>query len=410
MAAAAGRIPHDDEFAWKSLRELWDIPPGLTYLNHGGYGYVPRAVLEAKARYFAEISANPMGVFCHELEDRLLPVRDRVADLVGANRSDIVLVENATYGVNVVSTSLRINPGDEVLLTEHEYGAVFNIWGRVCAEAGATLVTADMPWPVESDDQIVNAITGAMTDRTRLLVFSHITSSSAIRLPAQRICAAARARGVLTCVDAPHAPAVVDLDMRAFGCDFYAASCHKWLCGPVGTGFLYVQPEHQAMITPPVMSWGRLKPAKPQAWQDWFTWIGTRDLSGIFSLPTSIDLLAEIGWDNFRRRSHYLVQIARQRIEELTGMPAMVPDHTTFDPATFVPMIAMPIPTPVEDAYVLRSRLHSEHKIEVPVYAIDDQTYLRVSAHVYNTLADIERLVEVLRVEFARERPRRSVG
>jgi isopenicillin-N epimerase len=410
MTAVARDLPPDEDSAWASIRELWDIPPGLTYLNHGGYGYAPRAVLEAKARYFAEISANPMGVFCHELEDRLLPVRDRVADLVGASRSDLVLVENATYGVNVVATSLKLKPGDEVVLTEHTYGAVSNIWQRACLESGATLVTAEMPWPVEGDDQLVDAITDAINDRTRLLVFSHITSGSAMRLPVEGICGEARARGVLTCIDAPHAPAVVDLDMRALGCDFYAASCHKWLCGPVGTGFLYVRPEHQSTIVPPVMSWGRLKPAKPQAWQDWFTWIGTRDLSGIFSLPVSIDLLAEIGWDNFRRRSHYLVQSARQRIEELTGMPAMVPGHPTFDPATFVPMIAMPIPTPVEEAYALRSRLHAEHKIEVPVYTIDEQTYLRVSAHVYNTLAELERLVEVLRVEFTRAWSRRTAG
>jgi isopenicillin-N epimerase len=140
----------------------------------------------------------------------------------------------------------------------------------------------------KGDDQLVEVITGAITDRTRLLVFSHITSSSAVRMPVELICAAAQARGVLTCIDSPHAPAVVDLDVRALGCDFYAASCHKWLCGPVGTGFLYVRPEHQATIEPPVMSWGRLQPAKPQAWQDWFTWTGTRDLSGIFSLPVAI--------------------------------------------------------------------------------------------------------------------------
>jgi isopenicillin-N epimerase len=288
------------------------------------------------------------------------------------------------------------------LLTEHEYGAVFNIWRRKCAESGATLITADMPWPVEGDDQLVDAITSAITDRTRLLVFSHVTSSPAVRMPAEKICAEARARGVLTCIDAPHAPAVVDLDVHALGCDFYAASCHKWLCGPVGTGFLYVRPEHQALIEPPVMSWGRLKPAQPEAWQDWFTWTGTRDLSGFFSLPVAIDLLTEIGWNNFRRRSHYLVQSARERIEELTGRPAMVPTNATFDPKTFVPMIAMPIPTPVEDAFALRARLHAEHKIEVPVYTIGAQVYLRVSAHVYNTLAEIEHLVEVLHVEFTR--------
>lgn len=402
MTIAAERLSPEVDSAWTSIRELWDIPTGLTYLNHGGYGYAPRAVLEAKARYFAEISANPMGMFCHELEDRLVPIRDSMADFVGAGRGDIVLNENATYGVNVVATSLKLKPGDEVLLTEHEYGAVFNIWRRACAESGATLVTADMPWPLEEEGQIVDAITAAITGHTRLLVFSHITSSPAVRVPVEKICTEARARGVLTCVDAPHALAVVDLDLRAFGCDFYAASCHKWLCGPVGTGFFYARPEHQETITPPVMSWGRLKPAKPEAWQDWFTWIGTRDLSGIFSLPVAIDLLAEIGWDNFRRRSHYLVRSARLQIEELTGVPAMVPENAMFDPKTFVPMIAMPIPIPVGETFALRARLHAEYKIEVPVFAIGEQAYLRVSAHVYNTLTEIEHLVEVLRFEFAR--------
>jgi isopenicillin-N epimerase len=154
MTVRAQNLPPTEESAWRSIRGLWDIPPGLTYLNHGGFGYAPRVVLAAKAQYFAEISANPMGVFYHELEDRMVPIRDSLADLIGAGRGDLALVENATYGVNVVAASLRLKPGDEVLLTDHEYGAVFNIWRRACTQSGATLVTAAMPWPVEGKEMI----------------------------------------------------------------------------------------------------------------------------------------------------------------------------------------------------------------------------------------------------------------
>lgn len=237
MTAATRDRPFDDDSAWGSIREMWDIPPGLTYLNHGGYGYAPREVLEAKARYFAEISANPMGVFCHELEGRLLPIRDSVADLFGSGRGDLVLVENATYGVNAVAASMKLKPGDEVLLTEHEYGAVFNIWRRKCAESGATLITADMPWPVEGKDQLVEAITSAITDRTRLLVFSHVTSSPAVRMPAEKICDEARARGVLTCIDAPHAPAVVDLDVMRSAVTFTRPVVTSGSADPSARGF-----------------------------------------------------------------------------------------------------------------------------------------------------------------------------
>lgn len=138
------------EADWKSIRQLWDIPQGLTYLNHGAFGYVPRVVLEAKAQHFAKMSANPMNAFCFELEDRLLSIRDSLAERIGAGRDDLILCENATYGINLVAASIDLKPGDEVLLTEHEYGAVFNVWRRKCDEAGAKLVTAPLPWPCNS--------------------------------------------------------------------------------------------------------------------------------------------------------------------------------------------------------------------------------------------------------------------
>jgi isopenicillin-N epimerase len=349
-----------------------------------------------------------MDFFVRQLEPAWRAARDKLAAFVGATPGNLIFVENATLGMNVVADSFPLTAGDEVLLTDHEYGVVQRIWERACERAGATLRIVELPLPFRTANDTTDAIFAAVTDRTRLIVVSHLTSPTAVILPVEAICRQARGRGIAVAVDGPHAVAQLPLTIDALGCDFYAASCHKWLSAPFGSGFLYVVPQHQQFVRPPVLSWGRLPPGAIESWADEFVWSGTRDMSAWLSIPAAIDFLEGVGLDTFRQRTHWLAQYARQKVVELTGLEPIVPD----DPSWYASMAHLPLPAPPAHSSTtaatasrdetcpvsnpLQHTIWRELGIEVPVVGFRGQRFLRVSCHLYNDTADIDRLVSGL--------------
>ena len=330
-----------------------------------------------------------MDFFVRQLEPAWRAARGKLAEFVAAEPANLIFVENATVGMNIVADSFPLQSGDEVLLTDHEYGAVQRIWQRACDRAGATLKIVSLPLPFRTAEETAAAVLAAVTDRTRLIVVSHVTSVTAVILPVKSICLAARRRGIAVCIDGPHAPAQIDVNLAELGCDYYTASCHKWLSAPFGSGFLYVAPPHQARIRPHVLSWGRLLPGPIESWSDEFIWSGTRDPSAFLSVPAAIDFLQDtVGLVNFRRGSHALAQYARQRLTDLTQREPIVPD----DAAWYGSMAHVPLPP--GDKYALQEQLWRRYGIEVPIVEFAGQRYIRVSCHLYNTPEQIDRLVE----------------
>jgi len=373
-------------------RSQWDLAPGVTYLNHGSFGPPPRPVQAARRAWQEQMDAQPMDFFFRRLEPAWFQARRRLAGLIGADERNLVFAENATAAMNVLAHSLPLGPGEDVLLTDHEYGAVQRIWRRAAESAeGAAMRIAKLPLPIETAEQVVDAIFAAASERTRLLVVSHITSPTAVTLPVEAIVAEAKRRGILVCIDGPHAVAQLPLDLERLGCDFYCASCHKWLSAPFGSGFLYVAPQHHARIRPPLLSWGRLPPTRLETWSDEFIWSGTRDPSPYLALPAAIDFLEQVGLDRFRRHTHALAQYARQRLVELTGQTPIVPDS----PDWYGCMAQVPLPP--GDAATLQRRLWTADGIEVPIVSWNDRRWIRVSCHLYNSCQEIDRLVEAVR-------------
>jgi isopenicillin-N epimerase len=245
------------------MNDCWTIAEGVTYLNHGSFGPSPQSVQQARQEWSARLEAEPMDFFLRRMEDHLDDAASRVAAFVGADAEGLVFVDNATVGMNIVAANTQLHDGDEVLLTDHEYGAVTRIWREKCKATRAQLVVAQLPVPLSDSEQVVSALSRAVTARTRLIVVSHITSSTAVRLPVERICAAARERGVPVCVDGPHALAMLPLELERLGCDFYAASCHKWLSAPFGSGFLYDARHRRQDCRPAIVSWGGSLSGRP---------------------------------------------------------------------------------------------------------------------------------------------------
>jgi isopenicillin-N epimerase len=293
--------------------------------------------------------------------------------------------------MNIVARSVPLRAGDRVLTTDHEYGAVLRLWGEVCAQAGAELLVKPLPYPVESAEEVVERLFAECDERCKLLVVSHVTSPTAVVLPLEQICAEARRRGIAVCVDGPHAVAMRAVDLAALDCDFYVASCHKWLCAPFGTGFLYVHPRRQAEIKPLVVSWGRTPHGAAKSWRDEFFWLGTRDPTAYLCVPAAIEYLSGVGWERFRARTHQLARYAKDLLVELTGRAAFVPDDAEW----YGSMIALPLPA--GDAPRLQQALVQRYGIEIPIIAWQGRRFVRPSCHLYTTHRQLDALRDALR-------------
>ena len=381
----------DDEAAWRAWRNEWSLADGVTYLNNGSFGPTPRAVSQARREWLDKVEADPHDFFVRQLGPRLAECRRRLGELVGTAGDNLVLVENATVAMNVVATSVHLQPGDEVLINDHEYGAVLRIWERECRRAGATLVVQPLPVPIASAEEVVETLLAAATDRTRLLVASHVTSPTAIVLPVEAICRRAREMGIATCIDGPHAIAMLEMNLDRLDCDYYCASCHKWLCAPLGSGFLYVHPRRQPTVEPALMSWGRPLEGDVASWRDEFNWVGTRDPSVFLAVPAAIDFLNRLDLDNFRLRTHALAAYARERIVESIGAEPLVPDEVEW----YGSMISLRLSD--GESEPLQRVLWERHRIEIPIVAWQGRRLVRPSCHLYTSRDDIDRLVNALK-------------
>lgn len=384
------RVRTDSEFPPGDFRSQWSLRPDVVYLNHGSFGPSPRSVIEARRQWIDRLESDPVDFLMREAEPALAEARNRLGRFIGTSGENLIFVDNATMGMNIVAASVTLGPDDEVLLTDHEYGAVTRLWEKKCRQAGAKLVSCRLPLPITGADAVVDAVFTAATPRTRLLVISHITSPTAIVLPVEAICRRAKQEGIPVCIDGPHALVQVPVDLDRLDCDFYTASCHKWLSAPFGTGFLFVHPRRQDSMQPLVVSWGQTPGAEKQSWRDEFNWAGTRDPAAFLSVTAAIEFIEGVGLDVFRQRTHALASYARTMITEQTGLPALIPDN----PAWYGSMISLPLPA--GEVQPLQNSLWQQHRIEIPVFEWQRQRLIRVSCHLYTRPDEIELLCMVL--------------
>ena len=375
------------------------LDPTVTFLNHGSFGACPKPVFAEYQRLQLAMERQPVEWLGRRSDDLLAAARARLAEYIGAEADDLVYVPNPTYAVSIVARSLSLQPGDEVLTTDHEYGAMNRTWRVVCGAAQAHYVQAPITTPVTTHDAFVEQFWAHVTPRTRVIFLSHLTSETALVFPVEEICARARAAGILTIVDGAHVPAHLPLDLRSMGADVYTGACHKWLCAPKGAAFLWVRRGVQPTIKPLVVSWG-WEPAEPgpSPFIDHHQWQGTRDLSAFLAVPAAIDYQTRHDWDAVRKHCHAATVEASKRLHAVTQCEPLSPELTgnPVSPMWYGQLVAISLPAHV-DVGDLKRRLYDEHRIEVPVYRWNDVPILRVSIQVYNTPADVERLATALR-------------
>ncbi|MEJ2737902.1 MAG: aminotransferase class V-fold PLP-dependent enzyme, partial [Anaerolineae bacterium] len=308
------------------LRDQFLLRPGVVFLNHGSFGACPRPVFEAYRAWQLALQRQPVEFLARRFQELMHGARAALGAYLGAAPDDLVYVPNATTALNVVARSLPLQAGDEVLSTDHEYGAIDRTWRFVCARRGARYVNHPLPLPLESTPQVVDTIWSGVTGRTKVLSLSHVTSPTALILPVEELVCRARQAGILTVVDGAHAPGQIPLDLSAIGADFYAGNLHKWVCAPPGSGFLHARREMQHLLQPLVVSWGwQSDTPGPSRFVDEQEWQGTRDIAAYLSVPAAIRFQAEHDWPAVRDRCHALVQYARRAIAAVTGLPPICP-------------------------------------------------------------------------------------
>jgi len=375
------------------VRDLFLLDPDVIFLNHGSFGACPRPVFEAYQAWQLELERQPVEFLGRRCEELMREARTVLADFVGAEADDLVYVTNATIGLNIVARSLPLQSGDEVLSTDHEYGALDRTWRFVCQKRGARYVRQPLPFPATSAEQVGEAIWAGVTERTRVLFVSHITSPTAIILPVAELVRRARGAGIITVVDGAHALGQIPLDLAALGADFYVGNCHKWLMAPKGAAFLYARREVQPLLHPLVVSWGWMSERPgPSRFVDHHEWQGTRDIAPFLTVPAAIQFAEAWNWPHVRTACHELVRCARHAITARTGLAPLTPDG----PDWFAQMAAFPLPC--DDTGELQRRLYDEWRIEIPISVWNERPLIRISIQGYNTPADVDALIEALTV------------
>lgn len=377
-----------------NLKSQFLLDPDIIFLNHGSFGATPRPVFAEYQAWQRRLERQPVKFILTELWNHLAAARQQLGNYVGAKANDLVFVPNATFGLNVVARSLQLEPDDEVLTTDHEYGACDNVWRFLSQKQGFCYVQQPITLPVVSPEAVVEQFWQGVTPRTKIIFISHITSTTAVCFPVTEICRRARQAGIVTIIDGAHAPGQVPLDLQAIDPDFYFGNTHKWLCSPKGSAFLYTRPDKQSWIEPLVIGWGWGEEREltfGSDFLDYMQWLGTNDLSAYLSVPAAIRFQAAHSWTAVRQQCHTLLSEAVHQICALTHLPSIYPDNAGF----YHQMATIPLPR-LASIEGLKETLYQAYKIELPVLAWNGRHFIRVSVQGYNRQSDIDALVEAL--------------
>ncbi len=375
------------------LKEHFLLDPNVIFLNHGSFGATPRPVFEAYQTWQRKLERQPVRFLVQDLFPRLEHARQVLASTLNASAADLVYIPNATFGVNLVSRSLPLHPGDEILTSNHEYGACDNAWMFTAQKTGAKYIRRPIPLGLSSAE-IANHFLDGITPRTKIIFISHITSQTALRMPVEDICREARGKGILTLVDGAHTPGQIPLNLAEIGADFYVGNCHKWLLAPKGAGFLHTRPEHQANLEPLVVGWGwgENSPfSSGSSYIDKLEWLGTKDPAAYLAVPSAIQFQKDHDWPQVREQCHQLLKQTVRRACAITGLPSVY----ASEEGLYHQLAIIPLPS-IENLPEFKETLYERYKIEIPTIEWQGRQFLRISVQGYNTEEELAVLLGAL--------------
>ena len=377
--------------SFPSLKQQFLLKPDITYLNFGAFGACPRPVFETYQNFQKELEEEPTAFMLQKGPEYLTVARVALAKYLHCESDDVVYVTNPSYAVNIIAKSLALQPGDEVLSTNLEYGACDRSWRYYCGKKGAKYVRQPIRFPLESEDDFIAQFLCGLSANTKLIFISHITSTTGLRLPVEKICAIAKQKGIPTFVDGAHAPGHIEVNLSTLGADMYTGACHKWMLTPKGSSFLYVHPGLQHLFDPLIISWG-YESAAPSHSQflDYHQMQGTRDYSAFLSIPAAIKFMEENNWPAVNAACRAITQSNAARFCKLLHATPLCPVTDAF----IAQLYSIPIKTSAPQQ--LHDILLNQYKIQVPVMPHEGKHYLRYSIQAFNTQADLDKLCQAL--------------
>jgi isopenicillin-N epimerase len=374
------------------MKNQFLLDPELTYLNHGGFGGCPKPIFEDYQKWQLELERSPVQFITKTGETQLKISKQALGSFINCDWDDLIYVTNPTTAFNTVIKSLALNKGEEILTTNHEYGALDKTWKYYCAKNGAKYVQQNITLPIQSKEEVLKQFWAGLTPKTKYIFLSQISSSTALIFPAKEICDKAKELGLITIIDGAHVPNHIPLDLKELKADFYTGACHKWMLTPKGSSFLYVSKAFQKQIDPLVISWGYDAeiPSDSQL-QDYHQYQGTRDFSAFLTIPKAIQFYKDNDWETKKKEcrsllKHYSPIVAK---ELKTQLISPVTDE-------FLGQICS-IPIKTSDNIALHDILYAQYKIEIPVFKLNNSSYIRVSFQAYNGAKEIEYLLDAIK-------------
>ena len=383
----------------KLLRPQFLLDPDIVFLNHGSFGACPKPIFDEYQKWQRKLETRPVKFQTEEVFTDLENSRRALGEYINCDKDDLVYFPNPTHAISNLIPSLNLNERDEVLTTDQEYGACDRAWVYYAQKSGFKYIKSEIPLPITSVEEFCQRFWSKATPQTKYVYLSHITSSTALILPIDKIVKEAKVRRIKTIIDGAHVPGHIPLDIKAMDPDYYTGACHKWLCCPKGVSFLFVRKKLQEKMQPLVFSWGwgekynEFKAStqlhSESRFVNIFQWQGTRDMSAFLTVPASIEFQDQYDWDSVRSRCGEMVLDARNRITELTGLPKLCPDDWLGQMATIL--------FPMDDTVAFKERLYDDHQIEIPTMAHEGHTAFRISIQGYNSETDVDHLIRTLK-------------
>ena len=376
----------------QNLKQYFLLRDDVTFLNFGSFGACPKPVFEKYQQFQLELEQEPVQFITVNGLKYLAAAREALANYIHCDKNDLVYVTNPSYAVNAVAKSFDLNPGDEILTTDLEYGACDKTWQYYCKKAGASYVRQHIPLPIQSKEEFVTAFLKGVSNKTKLVFISHLTSSTGLRLPIEEICTASKEKGILTFVDGAHAPGQIPLDLQSSPFDFYTGACHKWMMTPKGSSFMYVKKELQHLVDPLVVSWGykALFPSS-STFLDYHQTNGTRDYSAFLTIPAAIAFMKEHNWEQVATNCRQLVKANASILCELLRTSPLAPMTDDF----ILQLFSTEIKTTGPEK--LHNHFFDAYKIQIPVMRHGDKVYLRYSINAFNSQQDLDKLFTAIK-------------
>jgi len=374
----------------KKLKSLFMLNPNIIYLNHGSFGACPKLIFESLINYQKMLEFDPVKHLAYDVYNHLENSRKALSKYINCNKNDVVFSPNPSTALNTVIRSLNLKENDEILTTDHEYGALDKAWKFICKKTGAKYIQQTIPLPLHTKEEFIEHFSKGLTNKTKIIFISHITSSTALIFPVKEICKIAKDKGIISIVDGAHAPAQIKLDIKNINPDIYVGACHKWMCSPKGVSFLYAKKEIQSMIEPLVISWG-YEPENNSNSQflDFHQWQGTKDMSAFLTIPDTINFLNKYNWRNVTKECYDINLWAREQINNLLKKEPLASKEFIGQMSSFYYDIK-------EDVFDFNVKFYLKYKIQIPFIEWKDKTLMRISIQAYNNKKDIFKLLEAL--------------